>query len=563
MTTTPSLGIERVRANVGSKFRPDKPAHVERVLAGIAEEHGEGFELDGYEPSEGVAIFKRESNTLVASHAGNDSMEIRLPQDTKQSDGKKRAVSLADTYPGYQMTVFEPHRRRAIISKLSEEVIRARDAISTALGVEAWDVQVAARADGGFDFSIPPAYRPSKHDGPLDEVATVIIGEPGWYVETDTHARKGSIIPAELATFEPVYKTPMPKKMEPFDHTNKDHFKVPMGLTLPEPGQRHQTMNLDLDAHNHAQIGGTSGSGKTVAINAYIAYLLARGADMAIIDTPAKSADFMWCKEFLTPGGWGCDSIRDSAATAEMIRQEGQRRGKEIKRAGEVNFKDLPKDKGFKPLVVVVDELTALYAMDTVPKIPKDAPQKQIELKEKAEATNFAKSLLKDAIKNIAAELRFVGIFLLVSTQIASTNTGIDTALRTNLGHKALLGAKPTENNRKLVFSDHEAVPTVPPHVREDAAAAKGVGAIEPEGATPVVFKSFFRTTHEYRDWLISLGVAQRTDAAVTPTQAWIAEVFGEDDLDEDADEPAPAPPNHRPGPAGSKAAEQWDALAL
>ena len=136
VTKAASMGIERIRVNVGSKFRPDKSAHVDKVLTKIATEHGEGFELDGYEPSEGVAIFKRESNTLVASHAGNDSMEIRLPQDTKQSDGKKRAVSLADTYPGYQMTTFEPHRRRAIISKLTEDVIRARDAISTALSVE-------------------------------------------------------------------------------------------------------------------------------------------------------------------------------------------------------------------------------------------------------------------------------------------------------------------------------------------------------------------------------------------------------------------------------------------
>ena len=214
-------------------------------------------------------------------------------------------------------------------------------------------------------------------------------------------------------------------------------------------------------------------------------------------------------------------------------------------------------------MVVVIDELTALYAMDTVPKVPKDAPQKQIELKERAEATNFAKSLLKDAIKNIAAELRFAGIFLLVSTQIASRDTGIDTALRTNLGHKALMGVKPTESNRNLVFSNPDAVPLIPHHVREDAAAAKGVGAIEPEGATPVVFKSFFRTTHEYRDWLVGLGVAQRTDEAVIPDNQWIAEVFGEDDLHEGADESAPAASNHQPGPAGSKAAEQWDALAL
>ena len=305
MANAPSMGIERIRVNVGAKFRPDKPAHVDKVLAKIAAEHGEGFELDGYEPSEGVAIFRRESNTLVASHSGNDSMEIRLPQDTKQSDGKKRAVSLADTYPGYQMTTFEPHRRRAIISKLSDEVIRARDAISNALSVDPWNIQVAQRTDGGFDFSLPWTYRPSKHDDGLWEATTVIIGQPGWYVEADTHTRTGSIIPAELSTFEAAYKTPLPKKMERFDHTDKSHFKVPMGVTLPDPGKRHQTMYLDLDAHNHSQVGGTSGSGKTVSINAYIAYLLARQVDMVIIDTRPSLWTSCGAKSSSPPGGGG------------------------------------------------------------------------------------------------------------------------------------------------------------------------------------------------------------------------------------------------------------------
>ncbi|MFC6384748.1 hypothetical protein ACFP47_11900, partial [Nesterenkonia lacusekhoensis] len=145
MSNCGSMGIERKRVRVGQKFRPDNPKHVQRVRERIEEDHGPGFELDGFEPDEGLAIFKRESNTVVTSHAGNDSKIIKLPQGTKQSDGKSRAVSLADTYPGYQMTTFEPHRRRAIISKLSEDVIRARDAISTALRAEPWDIQVSKR----------------------------------------------------------------------------------------------------------------------------------------------------------------------------------------------------------------------------------------------------------------------------------------------------------------------------------------------------------------------------------------------------------------------------------
>ena len=41
-----------------------------------------------------------------------------------------------------------------------------------------------------------------------------------------------------------------------------------------------------------------------------IAGSLAAGAELAILDLPSKSVDFLWCKPFVRPGGWGCDSPR-------------------------------------------------------------------------------------------------------------------------------------------------------------------------------------------------------------------------------------------------------------
>src|SRR5699024_12037497 len=110
-------------------------------------------------------------------------------------------------------------------------------------------------------------------------------------------------------------------------------------------------------------------------------------------------------------------------------------------------------------IFVVVDELTGLFMLEEVPKLAKDDP-----LRIEAEEINSQKSRLKRNIKKIAAELRFVGIKLLLSTQVASASTGITPDLRTNLGNKALLGATPTDGHRSLALNDQNVVPRVPAH---------------------------------------------------------------------------------------------------
>ena len=65
------------------------------------------------------------------------------------------------------------------------------------------------------------------------------------------------------------------------------------------------------------------GSGKTNLLNAAIAGSLAAGAELAILDLPSKSVDFLWCKRFVRPGGWGCDSPE----AAVTVLQPDPRRG--------------------------------------------------------------------------------------------------------------------------------------------------------------------------------------------------------------------------------------------
>lgn len=528
-------GIQRVPLKLPPSFNPDSKAHGAQLVKIVEEKHGEGFTLESVDLAERLAYFTRQTATMSVSDSssGTSMKEVRLPGDIKPTDGAKWAAKYAESYPGFEMTDFNPFLGKAILSKMSEDVRSARSALANALGCKPWEVQVTKRRNGGFKISLPRTYVPSKHDDKLDEVATQIIGSPGWYMKSDASALSAEMIPSDPPTFDAAYPSPMGPAIN-FDHTNKEHFRIPLGRILPEPGVKlAPEFNLDMDAGAHMQVGGISGGGKSVLVNGYISQWLARGAELVIIDLPSKSADFEWCKNFVRPGGWGCDGPAESAVAMDLVQQEGERRSQEMKKYAVNDWKRMPRGKGFLPLVVIVDELTGLYALESVPKTTKNSPQRLFDMADKAEMINFYKEMLKSSIKRVAAELRFTGVFLVISSQLASVNTGIDTALRINLHHKVLMGTKPTDGNRKLVFSDIERVPQVPDHIKSDPKAGRGSGAAEPEGANPLVFKAYFAETDVYQDWLIRIGV--KTTEQPAPTAEQIALFLGEEDLDVEA----------------------------
>jgi hypothetical protein len=89
-----------------------------------------------------------------------------------------------------------------------------------------------------------------------------------------------------------------------------------------------------------------------------------------------------------------------------LIMEEGERRSAHIKTHGVNDWKLLPKNAALKPLVVIVDELTGLFALEAVPKAGKDAPQLLKDMADEANRTNLFKEILKNGIKRVAAELR-------------------------------------------------------------------------------------------------------------------------------------------------------------
>lgn len=110
---------------------------------------------------------------------------------------------------------------------------------------------------------------------------------------------------------------------------------------------------------------------------------------------------------------------------------------------------------------------------------------------------------------------------MILSSQVATNNTGIGPSLKAKIGHKILQGPNPSKSARTQAFNDESAVPVVPVNVKSEAKVAKGVGVAELEGTEPAVYKTYFATTTDYLAALTKLGVP--TTVRPAPTASEIA----------------------------------------
>ncbi|MGN7187041.1 hypothetical protein [Microbacterium enclense] len=282
------MAVELLNETVGLGFNPSNPEHVKRVLEAVSAKHGEGWSLQSFDPTTGRGTFWRQVGYMQIVDSGSDQKEVDIP-GVKPSDGEKVAAKLeADpANAGYVMTKFDPYLYSATLTKMSKESRRARGAIANALRVKPWDVQVSDRKGGGFDVILPGTYAPSKHDKALDEVATAIIGRPGWYVLADANKRTARIVPGELPTFPAVAPYPMTQ----LSKLTTD--STPFGVALGNPGEAvPRPVSVNWKASAFLLVGGLPGGGKSVTINSIIAGWLAAGGELAIVDIPDKKTDF-------------------------------------------------------------------------------------------------------------------------------------------------------------------------------------------------------------------------------------------------------------------------------
>lgn len=529
MTAPATAGPARVKVKVPTGFDPDK--HLDAMLARIIEQKGEGFTVQSYDPDTGILTAVRESQIATFVESG-DSIHVELPAGTTEAQGPSVAKAYENLKEGWKIIDFRPYAKPgfAVMRKMTGEEIRVREAIAQVMRVARtpWLVQVAARNDGGYDIQVPPSYSPGAHDEKLLEVAETAAGEPGWYVRLDPKTLRGSILPGELPTFPKAIPYPFKQKVPAFKPGDTSWARIPLGRALGRPGEEEgPEFCLNLKSASHTLLQGLPMSGKSVNINAILYWWLSMGGELAIIDTPDKAVDFEWVKPFVRDGGWGPESYAEMVATCGMVYDEGKRRARVLKSRGINNWFDLKDDPTFRPILLVADEYTGLMTEERVPKsLGRDHP-----MRVEAEETNGFKDMVGTYIQKIALEMRFVGVHVLVSTQLGNTKTGVSTALKAASGNRLLMGPNASDNQRANAFSAPDSVAEVPENVRSTEGVSKGVGVTETEGQPSVVFKGYFAPVDEFKRRLESNTSLRRTQRP-EPDRREVAQYTGADDLD-------------------------------
>lgn len=490
-----TTAIERARVNLPPGF--DQRHHEDRFLRMVADQLGEGFEIDSIDMAAGVAHVSRQS-AITEVLDNREIIEIGLRRGVKPADGDKIQKQYEDANPGYTLVEFEPFLGLARLRKLAGHERNCRDHVAAEFGVKPWEVQVTSRRDGGYDLKLTPRCFKGKYAEKLEKVATENVGAVGWFVRTEPGKLRASLIPSEPPTFPAVIPAPLNRI------GTIDYNLIPVGMDLPEPGEAAgREFTINFGAASYVLVGGIPQSGKSVLLNAIIGFSLGAGSELVIVDTPDKAVDFLWCRDMVRRSGWGCESLQASVTALALVYEEGQRRAAVLRRHEVVNWTQLPTHERFCPILVVVDEFAAIVGADKVPAgIPKTHP-----LVQEALQTNLLKAQIDRWVSKITAEMRFVGIRMVLSSQVTNANTGLPPSLKAKLGHRMLQGANPSKSARAQAFNDPDAVPVVPENVRADEKAARGVGGYESEGRFPSVFKSYFATTDDYRRALVKAGV--------------------------------------------------------
>jgi len=256
------MAVERFSvASLPAGFDPDK--HAGKIIAKVCETKGDGWEVESYDPAERRLVLTRQGVvTQTTAATKGQTLTLALAKGTRPTDGDRIASKFEDANPGYTLTEFKPFLGQAVMRKLSIGERQARDATAYALGMKPYDIRVSTRRGGGYSMVLP-SYSPSKHDTKLDEVATTVVGQPGWYTQVDPATSTVQMIPAELPTFQKGYPYP-------FSEPTADIFRVPVGVALGGNGRPNETAFVDLDGTAGVLVTGLAGSGKAQPLTSRI-----------------------------------------------------------------------------------------------------------------------------------------------------------------------------------------------------------------------------------------------------------------------------------------------------
>ncbi|MEL4544523.1 hypothetical protein AAEX63_01855 [Luteococcus sp. H138] len=207
--------------------------------------------------------------------------------------------------------------------------------------------------------------------------------------------------------------------------------------------ERGTTVAWDVTAEPMALLVGRTGTGKTITLYSIASSAIARGWDLALCEVSKSLGDFDELRPYVVPGGWGATK-HDASLVIRNLYALKDERMRAINAAGHKKLHSMTRAEqeaaGLRPILLIIDEAAALLAVPpNVKGLPKDHP---VALQIQEEQLDVA--LAGDAIRRMSAELRAVGIHLMVATQryeaalFAAAGGG---TLRAQLGHRIVLGS--------------------------------------------------------------------------------------------------------------------------
>jgi hypothetical protein len=481
---------------------------------------------------------------------GTLAVSLRSP-----SAGMKAVALYEQLHPGWTLTKFDPFLSVVELRRLSEGAVRCRGAVASVFRVKPYEIEVEEVEGGGYQVTIPASYQAQAHDKKLQDQAAQIIGAPGWYVRVDTKGFTAKILPGVLPTFAPSYPLGPPAAKP---SGVREQLSIDVGVRLGGLGEPNSPLILDFNMAPHIFLAGLTRSGKSAWLNTLVSRVLEHGFQVAACNTTMKEPDFTWFRDLARPGGYGYGSKSAILATLNMVYEEATARAGRFKDLGVKKWQELTaRDRDdIPPILVLIDEAQQILTPATTMAKAKAMPDGKA--KDDAVADVVLTGLIEARLVKLAAETAAMGVCLCVSTQYGTRDTGIAPPVKQNLGHRILLGARPSKLAKAAAFMDPDSVPDVPDWVLTDPGAVRGVGVAELAGEMPCVFKGHYLSDHNqaYRERLEPLGLP--TTGQPEPTRAQIARhasLTGDDGMDDDG-----PPGKLRPG-AGWGGQPEDDAL--
>lgn len=196
---------------------------------------------------------------------------------------------------------------------------------------------------------------------------------------------------------------------------------------------------FDIKHNPHAMIVGTTGSGKSVAMQSFGFVAAAHGWDVWVIDPTKGAADFRFLESYAK--AFAVD-VHSAAAAMKLIEQELDERKRLNSEHGVGSYRDVPVDVRRPHVMVLVDEFTSLIAPEQVSTKPSDSLDIEME-RAAAIHANESRARIAATVGRIAREARSAGITLVLGTQkLAAKDLDTlpgGTTLKTNLA-RILMG---------------------------------------------------------------------------------------------------------------------------